>query len=79
MACQFFEAAKRDIPQLEDKLARGDFAPLKQWLNKSIHAVGSLHDSPDKLLQIVTGEKLDAKALIKHLTNKYSKLYGLQL
>jgi Zn-dependent M32 family carboxypeptidase len=34
MACQFFEAAKRDIPQLEDKLARGEFAPLKQWLNK---------------------------------------------
>jgi Zn-dependent M32 family carboxypeptidase len=39
MACQFFEAAERDIPQLEDKLARGDFAPLKRWLNKVVEYI----------------------------------------
>eukprot|EP00611_Tribonema_gayanum_P022629 TRINITY_DN4582_c0_g1_i1.p1 TRINITY_DN4582_c0_g1~~TRINITY_DN4582_c0_g1_i1.p1 ORF type:complete len:607 (-),score=157.70 TRINITY_DN4582_c0_g1_i1:343-1935(-) len=79
MACQFYEAAKRAIPDLEDKIASGDFKPLKEWLNQNIHSIGSLYDSPDKLLEVVTGERLDPMALVRHLTRKYSELYKLQL
>ncbi len=49
MACrsgsnlQIFEAAKKDIPGLEDKIKSGDFKPLKAWLNEKIHKLGSLH------------------------------------
>lgn len=36
MACQFFEAAKEAIPDLEESLADGNFEPLKTWLNKEV-------------------------------------------
>jgi Carboxypeptidase Taq (M32) metallopeptidase len=34
LACQFYAAASRANPGLDDKIAAGDFAPLKEWLNK---------------------------------------------
>lgn len=36
MACQFYEAAKRAVPGLEDEMASGNFEPLKAWLNREV-------------------------------------------
>ena len=36
MACQFFEAAKKAIPDLDHHLETGNFGPLKSWLNKEV-------------------------------------------
>lgn len=36
MACQFFEAAKNAVPDLEENLANGNFEPLKTWLNREV-------------------------------------------
>ncbi|CAM9799104.1 unnamed protein product, partial [Sphacelaria rigidula] len=36
MACQFFEAAKKTIPDLEASIAIGKFEPLKSWLNREV-------------------------------------------
>ncbi|CAM9486448.1 unnamed protein product [Ascophyllum nodosum] len=77
MACQFFEAARKALPDLDDQLASGNFEPLKNWLNREVHEKGSLFDSPDELLRNVTGEVLQPKALIDHLRSKYADLYGL--
>ena len=79
MAAQIFDAAKAAIPDLEAKVAAGDFAPLRAWLGDEIHAVGSLYASPDELLAKVTGGSsgIDPKPFLAYLTAKYAALYGL--
>jgi len=58
-ATQIFQKAASQIPGLEAKIAAGDFAPLKAWLNAHIHAAGSLHASGDELMVAATGSALD--------------------
>mmetsp|Transcript_28090 Transcript_28090/g.39231 ORF Transcript_28090/g.39231 Transcript_28090/m.39231 type:complete len:246 (-) Transcript_28090:104-841(-) len=77
MAAQFYEAAKKAIPDLEEQIAKGNFTPLKAWLNENIHSVGSLYESPDELLTVVTGKPLDTGIYMKYLREKYSELYSL--
>lgn len=36
MACQFLEAARKDLPDLDSRLEAGDFGPLKSWLNREV-------------------------------------------
>ena len=36
MACQFLEAARKDLPDLNASLEKGDFGPLKTWLNREV-------------------------------------------
>ncbi len=40
-AAQFFEAARRDLGDLDAMFARGEFRPLLDWLRRNIHAHGS--------------------------------------
>lgn len=42
-----------------------------------VHAKGSFYDSPDELLRQVTGEPLRPMALVDHLRDKYTDIYGL--
>lgn len=74
-ACQFYQAAAKEIPDLEGKIAVGDFAPLKAFLAEKIHKVGSLHPSADELCMAVTGDKLKPQVFVDYLTHKYSDLY----
>mmetsp|Transcript_14443 Transcript_14443/g.27791 ORF Transcript_14443/g.27791 Transcript_14443/m.27791 type:complete len:547 (+) Transcript_14443:58-1698(+) len=76
-ACQFYSAAVKEIPNLESRISKGDFAPLKEWLNEKIHKVGSVYPSADELCVAVTGEKLKPKAFVDYLTKKYTDLYNL--
>jgi carboxypeptidase Taq len=75
-AAQFFEAAREQIPGLEEGFTRGEFAPLKQWLNTKIHQQGKRYRSAD-LCKVVTGKPLSAEPLMRHLEGKLKPLYGL--
>ena len=79
IAVQLFEAAQASIgaDTLDAQLAAGEFAPLREWLRENIHAVGSVHPSPDELLTTVCGEGISAKPFLKYLTDKYTELYDL--
>ena len=76
-ACQIYETALTKLPGLEDEIRKGEFARLREWLNKNVHALGSSFDSADALLEHVTGKPLDGEAFVKYLREKYTKLYGL--
>ena len=76
-ACQIYEAAKKALPTLEGDIAKGTFAPLREWLRVNVHDRGSECDSADDLLVLVTGKPLDAEAFTTYLTEKYTKLYDL--
>ena len=58
-------------------IERGEFGPLREWLRARVHAVGSLHETPDELLVAVTGEPLNPRYFVEHLREKYAALYEL--
>ncbi len=73
---QFFEAAQRDLGDLNAQFAAGEFQPLKSWLNEKIHRHGRRYHALD-LVQRVTGEPLSPAPLMRHLKAKYAALYGV--
>ncbi|CAN0431376.1 unnamed protein product, partial [Scytosiphon promiscuus] len=40
MACQFLEAARKALPDLDSDLEAGKFEPLKSWLNREVSIHG---------------------------------------
>ncbi len=75
-AAQFFAQARADLGDLEAQFRRGEFAPLKEWLNAKIHRQGQRHRAGD-LVVAVTGKPLSHRPLMDYLKAKYAPLYGL--
>jgi carboxypeptidase Taq len=77
-AAQFFQTARRELPELDDSFARGDFRPLLDWLRRNIHSQGQKF-TPSQLVRRVTGKDLSAHALLAHLRGKAEELYGVNV
>lgn len=75
-AAHFFNAADRELGGLHAMFAKGEFTPLKEWLNTNIHARGKQYAATD-LVKEVTGESLSHEPLVQHLRSKFGALYGL--
>jgi carboxypeptidase Taq len=73
---QFLHAMKKDLPDLNERVAAGDFTGICDWLKNKIHVHGSIYD-PGVLLKMVTGEELSAQYFIDYLNEKYGELYEL--
>jgi carboxypeptidase Taq len=70
IAAQLFEAARRDIPDLTQAIATGEFAPLRGWLHERVHSKGSLL-STAKLVEEATGRPLGTASFERHLRERY--------
>ena len=75
-SAQFYAAAKRELGDLEEQYAEGEFGPLLQWLRENVHQQGR-QLSPAELCKSVTGEDLSANYLLDYLRDKLRPLYGL--
>jgi carboxypeptidase Taq len=75
-AAQMFETIREDIPDIDAQFERGEFAPLKAWLNENLHRHGGRF-VPSELCERLTGKPLTADALLRHLEAKLRPLYGL--
>ena len=69
-AAQFYAAARQALPDLEEEIGRGDFAPLMAWLREHVHGLASRFTT-DELLERATGRPLDPSVFKKHLRNRY--------
>jgi len=69
-AAQFFAAASRANPELEQQIEAGEFRSLVEWLRQEIHGRGRLLSAEDLLVD-VTGERLDARFFKAHLERRY--------
>ena len=76
MAAQVFEAAHVHVPELDQKLANGDYGSLLNWLSEAIYQHGRAY-TVNELLQSISGEDLRVAPLLRYLETKYSDLYGL--
>jgi len=75
-AAQFFQQADADLGGVEPLLARGEFAPLWQWLRDRIHARGQCLTASE-LVADVTGRPLSPQPLLDQLRHKFEPLYGI--
>jgi carboxypeptidase Taq len=72
---QYSARLKRELP-FEQLRRDGNLAAIYDWKQKNLYCYGALY-TPDELMNKVTGESLNAKYLVQHLTDKFSKLYEL--
>ncbi|MCY4540511.1 MAG: carboxypeptidase M32 [Chloroflexi bacterium] len=77
MAAQVFEAARDHVPDLDQKLASGDYSSLLDWLTTAIYRHGRAY-TVNELLQSISGGGLHVAPLLTYLDAKYSDLYGLK-
>lgn len=76
LSAQLYDAAKKDLPKMEDEFARGKFSSLRHWLNNKLHRWGAML-SPDDVIKHATGEALSSRSYMNYLTKKYSEIYSL--
>ena len=75
-AAQLWDAIVRDVPDVEEGIGRGDFAPLLGWLRANVHGYGSKF-KPGEVIQRATGEPLTSRYYADYLTTKYRDIYSL--
>lgn len=76
-AAHFFEAAARDLGDLDAMLRRGEFESLRNWMGKAIHQQGRRYDAPE-LLRRVGHESLSPAPLLTYLKRKLGPIYRLE-
>ncbi len=69
-AAQWFAAMRRATPDLDQRIAAGDLAPVFEWLNANIWSQASRWDTPE-LVKRATGEALNPQHFRAHLEARY--------
>jgi carboxypeptidase Taq len=76
LAAQLWRAARADLPDLDDEIARGEYGVLRAWLREKVHRHGRTL-TPPEVIERAVGGPLDPEPMLSHLTTKYGALYGL--
>jgi carboxypeptidase Taq len=75
-AAQFTHTLRKEMPEFESYIAQGNLAPIKEWLTDKIYQYGKLQ-TPNEIVQRVTGEALNPDYLVAYLEDKYKAVYGI--
>ncbi|HET6164082.1 MAG TPA: carboxypeptidase M32 [Planctomycetota bacterium] len=75
-AAQLYEAAQRDLGDLDGLIAHGEFAPLREWLRAKIHRHGRRF-LPAELVFRATGADPSAEPFLRYLRAKLEDVYGI--
>ena len=60
---------------LAELIGRGEFAPLREWTNRNVHAWGAKL-RPQELLEKVTGRPLDVGPYLAYIRRKFGGIYS---
>ncbi|TVR88005.1 MAG: carboxypeptidase M32 [Trueperaceae bacterium] len=74
LAAQFWDAAERELSDLEGDIGRGAFGALAGWQRERIHRHGRRLDPLD-LIADVCGGTVDPEPYLTYLADKYEGLY----
>jgi carboxypeptidase Taq len=75
-AAQLWSAARRALPDLDERIAHGELAPLLEWLRENVHRYGR-ELSAAELCERATGSALSAAPFLEYLESKLRPLYGV--
>jgi carboxypeptidase Taq len=70
IAAQLFEALRRELPEVETLIARGEMQPIDAFLDARVWSQGSLLET-DALVAHATGAPLGTEAFIRHVRRRY--------
>ena len=76
IAVQLWDVLRADVPDIDEAIARGDFAVLREWLRSRIHVHGRKFPPPE-LLRRVTGEELSVAPFLRYLREKLQEVGAL--
>lgn len=74
-AAQLMDAARSNLPGLDDDFRRGEFGRLKGWLTEKVHRHGQRWRA-NELCKRATGNDLSPKPFLNYLKAKYEPLYA---
>jgi len=75
-SAQFFAAARKEIADLDTKIAEGRLSELLAWLRENIHQYGKMYE-PKELIERVTGRAPDSSYFVRYIVDKYTEIYAL--
>ena len=68
-------ALRRDLPDLDEALARGDPSPATDWLREHVQRHGAVYE-PRELIERASGAAVSEGPLLDYLEAKFGALYG---
>lgn len=74
-ASQLYGQMKKDIPNIEDDIKKGNFTRISKWLENKIHKYGYLYLA-DELVKKACKTGLNTKTYINYLNKKYGEIYN---
>lgn len=74
-AAQFWSSMEKAVPDVEERLSRGETGHVLEWLRANVHKPGAMY-LPGELVEKVTGKPLDPEFFARYLERKYSRIYG---
>ncbi len=77
-AAQLLEAARDDIPDHDERVIKGDFHPLLNWMRSKIHSRGSILE-PAELIKEATGSYPSPQPFVEYLSDKVRRLYDIEI
>ncbi|HLY51331.1 MAG TPA: carboxypeptidase M32 [Solirubrobacteraceae bacterium] len=78
IAGQLWQQVHADVPDLDERLARGELSPLREWLREHVHRHGSKF-SMAEVLERVVGGPIAVAPFVSYLKTKLAEVYGLEL
>jgi len=69
-AAMLWEQLRRDLPNVDDALARGDLAPVTDWLRREVHAHGA-RETAGAMIVRITGQPLSAASFLGYVEAKF--------
>lgn len=73
-AAQLYYAMKKDIPEMDNKIKKGNYSKIREWLKENVHKHGAEMHAED-IIKKATGEGLNPNRFLDYLNNKYKEIY----
>ncbi len=75
-ASSFRFQMEKDLPQMWQEVARGEFAQILTWLREKVHAHGHSEDAPE-IFRLAVGDRDPVADMMSHLRGRHGALYGV--
>jgi carboxypeptidase Taq len=69
LSVQIWEKARAAIPDVDERMERGDFSELHGWLRENLYALGSKF-TPAETIERVVGGPIDPEPYLSYLRDK---------
>lgn len=73
-AAMLWKVIQKDIPNIRENIATGDFTALLGWLRENIHTYGRTQ-KPGEIMTRITGSALNAEAFVEYINTKFADVY----